>query len=137
MTGRVGGTRGEYIRSILGEKYGLEGHRGDSVSTVGPSRDPDRWLRLHTHGFLHTGWNIRINGGATEEGTIVSVHVNCGERGGERGPVFVPAALLFLALVDDVSRESIFRVYNSIDRGRAKAVYLFRSTFSLVLSHFY
>lgn len=37
-TGRVGGTRGEHIRSILGEKYGLErGTRGGALCIYGRS----------------------------------------------------------------------------------------------------
>lgn len=90
-TGRVGGHEGRAYQIDTRRKVRAgEGHEGGlSVSTVGPSRDPDRRLRLRTHS-LSTGWNTRINGGATMEREreiermFVSIHVNYRTRGGER-----------------------------------------------------
>lgn len=122
--------------------------RGLSVSTVGPSRDPDRRLRLRTHS-LSTGWNTRINGGATmereRERTFVSIHVNYRTKGGERqreegAPFFFfvpPAAPLFLTKRRRARVYMVCSRYYNSGYNRWKVIYVYCSIISPVFSHLY
>lgn len=90
-TGRVGGTRGEHIRSILGEKYGQErGHEGAlciygrSIARSGPEAAITHAQSLYGVEYPNQ-W--RGDDGERErdrERTFVSIHVNYRTRGGER-----------------------------------------------------